>query len=355
MFLEASAMTNEERAARLDRIAAETKLLDALMSAKDVIKTWHRIYAERICSPAVTPARAWEVYDRESPEMQKINAVIAEGQLLLHQDFPAVCEAPPSVIHSNPSLRYNRSANANQEQMTTAMLAAGSNPNIIYASDGEHLGMLMVKVLEQNSYRALQVRGQKLMQKLAHHPPDLVILDFTLSQNQRLELSEQLKKTAPEVPVLILHARGALDNPFVDYAVDSREGTSQVLQAVSMLLLTRRARSHRHSEIPGEYLIFAERNRRIVEITEKTCDLLGYPRPFLIGQTVEEISAIPSRDVENMFTAFLDEGRMEGQYLLRHRCGDPVKVSFIARAFEDGCLISSLTPHGTLSDQPASA
>ncbi|HLJ30622.1 MAG TPA: hypothetical protein VKY85_28210 [Candidatus Angelobacter sp.] len=235
------------------------------------------------------------------------------------------------------------------------MLAEGSNSSIIYATNGAHLGTLMVKVLEQNSYRALQLRGQMLMKKLAHHRPDLVILDFTLPQKQRLQLSEQLKRAAPDVPVLILHARGALDNPFVDYAVDSREGTPHVLQAVSTLLLTRRARSHRHSEMQGEYLIFTERNRQIVEITEKTCDLLGYPRPFLIGRTVEEISAIPAADVKEMFATFLEDGSMVGQYTLRHRSGKPVKVSFVARAFEDGCLISSLTPQPTLNEQSASS
>jgi hypothetical protein len=55
-------------------------LLVALKSAKEVIKTWHGIYTDCMCAPTVEPAKAWEVYDRESPEMQQINAAIGEAE-----------------------------------------------------------------------------------------------------------------------------------------------------------------------------------------------------------------------------------------------------------------------------------
>ena len=74
-------MATGQCALQLNRNTVKT-LLDELRAAKEVIKVWHSIFSEYICSPSAAPAEAWEVYNRKSPEMQKINAAIAKAESL---------------------------------------------------------------------------------------------------------------------------------------------------------------------------------------------------------------------------------------------------------------------------------
>jgi hypothetical protein len=59
---------NEATAAEIARrCSAFGPVLAALKEARDVIRIWHG-------------TTGWEIYDRQSPEMQRINAAIARGQ-----------------------------------------------------------------------------------------------------------------------------------------------------------------------------------------------------------------------------------------------------------------------------------
>jgi protein-tyrosine-phosphatase len=58
------------------------RLVEALKSAKETIRIWHDLRAEQVSTPKAAIQRAWEIYEKNSPEMQIINAALkAAGAL----------------------------------------------------------------------------------------------------------------------------------------------------------------------------------------------------------------------------------------------------------------------------------
>jgi hypothetical protein len=49
-------------------------------------------------------------------------------------------------------------------------------------------------------------------------------------------------------------------------------------------------------------------------------------------------------EVAPLFTTYLHSGAQDGDYILRHKTGDPVYVKYHAWVFPDGCLAASWRP-----------
>ncbi len=225
-------------------------------------------------------------------------------------------------------------------------MSAQPAPLILFVSKDVNLRKLQVEILLQAGYSGVAAEGMDDVTRILdaeNKNVSIAMVDFTFSQLDRIELARSIKKTAPATLIMILHA-SAHDNPFVDAAIDTRNSPQAVLEAVSYLLLRKRVRSHHHSELTGKYLIYVDSDRRLVEMTDGVCQLLGYRRAELIGRTIEDISHLDYRKVEHLFQTFLEDGGMTGDYVLRHRSGRPIAVKYEARVFEDGCMISRLEP-----------
>jgi PAS domain-containing protein len=69
----------------------------------------------------------------------------------------------------------------------------------------------------------------------------------------------------------------------------------------------------------------------------------GYERSELIGRTIDDVSFVPDR-VPVLFEKFVRRGAQEGEYVLRHKTGKPVLISYIAYSFPDGCLAAVWEP-----------
>src|ERR1051325_9782749 len=64
---------------------------------------------------------------------------------------------------------------------------------------------------------------------------DIVIFNHSLSFADRKAFARGIKKLKPESGVMVLHHSGALGNPYVDLAVDSRLGAKAMLRALQRL------------------------------------------------------------------------------------------------------------------------
>jgi PAS domain S-box-containing protein len=101
---------------------------------------------------------------------------------------------------------------------------------------------------------------------------------------------------------------------------------------------------HEQHGLKSPYLVFADANRRLVEVTEEVCRLLGYERTELLGMTIDEITAPDSAPVPELFNEFVKEGFQEGSYVLRHRSGELIPMRYRAKVFPDGCMAAEWYP-----------
>lgn len=101
---------------------------------------------------------------------------------------------------------------------------------------------------------------------------------------------------------------------------------------------------HNHPELTGAtYIVFADAQRRYTDFTDAVCTLLGYSRKELLKKTVEVLS-YEMDNVPQIFDRFLQHGKMEGDYVLRHKDGGAIPIHYRALTFSDGCNAAIWTP-----------
>jgi len=101
---------------------------------------------------------------------------------------------------------------------------------------------------------------------------------------------------------------------------------------------------HNHPELnAAEFLVFADEQRRYTDFSDSVCSLLGYSREELLQKTVEDVS-YKMDNVPQIFDKFLQHGKMEGDYVLRHKDGSAIPIHFRALTFPDGCNAAIWSP-----------
>jgi hypothetical protein len=63
----------------------------------------------------------------------------------------------------------------------------------------------------------------------------------------------------------------------------------------------------------------------------------------LINMTIEDVSYRSAR-VSALFEQYKKQGKMDGQYVLLSKSGQPVFITYRAHAFDDGCLAAVWEP-----------
>jgi PAS domain S-box-containing protein len=95
--------------------------------------------------------------------------------------------------------------------------------------------------------------------------------------------------------------------------------------------------NHCHPELAAaEYAIFADSSRHYRDCSEGVSRLLGYTRAEMLGKTVDDVS-LHNQEVPKLFGLYLRQGRMEGEFVLRHKAGMPIPIRYRAFVFADGC------------------
>lgn len=126
----------------------------------------------------------------------------------------------------------------------------------------------------------------------------------------------------------------------VDGYLEAQESPDVFLRLVGSLLM----QAHGHPDVSGDYVVYADAERRYISVSDGFCHLLGYSREELLSMNIDQVTFPESANVPAQFREFLSSGRQAGRFLLQHRDRSPVAVSFEAQVLEDGCMVSVLTP-----------
>src|SRR6202163_3106752 len=102
--------------------------------------------------------------------------------------------------------------------------------------------------------------------------------------------------------------------------------------------------SHRHPEVEGaEFVVFTDPSRRYLDCTGGVCRLLGYERSEMLLLSIENVS-FHDGEVSKLFEEYLRRGKMDGEFVLRHKDGNPIPIRYRAFVLADGCAAAVWEP-----------
>src|ERR1051325_5024779 len=164
---------------------------------------------------------------------------------------------------------------------------------------------------------------------------DIVVFNHSLSFADRKAFARQIKKLKPESGVLVLHHSGALGNPYVDLAADSRLGAKIMLRALQRLEGMLHARSHHADGFAGNYFVVADANRNFTFASDAACTLLGYDRAMFLELRIDDIVKGATAVTQPLFQKFVAEGRQARSISLKLRSGRTIQVDYWSKVESD--------------------
>ena len=127
--------------------------------------------------------------------------------------------------------------------------------------DDKNLCQLMKTVLEQDGYTVYSAEnGNQALEQMDHHHIDLVITDIMMPDMDGLELTQILRQSDTELPILIVTARSALEDKQRGFALGTDDYMVKPIDLRELLLrvsaLLRRAKIvHEHKFTIGELVL----------------------------------------------------------------------------------------------------
>lgn len=178
---------------------------------------------------------------------------------------------------------------------------------------------------------------------LDSHHVDAAVVDYSMPGIHGGVVAAEIRRRRPRLPVIMLTAYNFVNETLsnsVDVFIIKGEDPDLLVKRLDSLI---RIRSHSHPELQNQYVVFADSSRRYVDCSDGVCELLGYRRMDLMGMGIDDISYRPE-NVPPLFRKFREHGALEGEYVLRHKEGSPVRIRYHALAFPDGCLAAVWEP-----------
>ena len=156
------------------------------------------------------------------------------------------------------------------------------------------------------------------------------------------DFTEVIKQLNPRTPVVILSDSTAVTDKVRALA------DAMVLKAQAQLLPEKldsliRIRSHSHPQLDGKYVVFSNSARHYLDCSDGVCELLGYTRMELTSMTIDDASYRPQR-TGGIFEQYVQNGKLEGQYILRHKSGKPIFIEYRSEIFPDRCMAAVWEP-----------
>ncbi len=216
-------------------------------------------------------------------------------------------------------------------------------PPTILCVDDEVSGLYVRKmVLQSAGYSVLTAdNGCLALDVFSSNPVDCEVLDYYMPGMDGGLVAERMRNLNPCVPIVLLSAYVSLPEAtlrLVDAYVTKGQSPSVLLDRLRKLLQN----GHRHPELQGHYVAFADSERRYVEVTEGFCTLLGYTRDELLTMKIDDVAA--SAPVPELFADYVSKGEQKGSIVLRRKDGATIKVLYHARVYPAGCMVSRIEP-----------
>jgi len=220
-----------------------------------------------------------------------------------------------------------------------------SKPTLLCIDDEEN-GLKMRKWLfETEGFQVFTaLNGPTGIELFKTQPVDGVILDYSMPGMDGIAVAEALKKLRSTVPIIMLsgYPIPAEANRAIDTIITKGESPALLLNTAASLL---HIRSHSHEELDGKYVAFVDEQRRYLDVTDGVCELLGYSRSELLNMRIDDVTAPAMRSkAPPLFQQYLADSLQRGTYILLHRNGNEIPITYIARAFPDGCLVARWEP-----------
>lgn len=230
--------------------------------------------------------------------------------------------------------------------MSHMNIAQTSNTKLLLCSRYSDSVLAMQReVFRESGYQVVAAAAkEEIHEHIENTDFDVIILNHTLSFADRKTLARKTKQRNPNSGVLVLHHSGALNNPYVDLAVDSRAGVKPMLDTLKRIEAIRHARTHHSPEAGGKYVVVADLKRNYTFATDPVCELLGYDRAIFMELRIDDIVDGSTHVTDPLFREFVSEGTQSGRITLRHRSGKKIQVKYSAVAEPDGCVIAHWEP-----------
>lgn len=220
-----------------------------------------------------------------------------------------------------------------------------TSPTLLCIDDEEN-GLKMRRwLLEAEGFKVLTaLDGLSGIELFKTQSVDAAIIDYNMPGMDGIAVAETFKKLRPGVPIIMLsgYPVPAEANRSIDTVLTKGESPALLLTAVASLL---HIRSHSHVELEGRYVAFVDEQRRYLDVTDGVCELLGYSRSELLKMRIDDVTAPMVRsNASSLFQQYLADGLQRGSYILLHRNGNEIPITYTARAFPDGCLVARWVP-----------
>jgi len=176
---------------------------------------------------------------------------------------------------------------------------------ILVVEDDKNLKKLMKAVLKQNGYNVLDANdGVQALDVLGTSHVDLVICDIMMPNMDGYELTDVLRKSNYNLPILMVTAKETLEDKrrgFLvgtdDYMVKPIDMDEMLLRVAALLRRSRIINEHRLTigEVTVDYdTLTVSKNKRTIELPKKEFyllfKLLSYPKKiFTRQQLLDEI------------------------------------------------------------------
>ena len=184
--------------------------------------------------------------------------------------------------------------------------------------------------------------GEDGLELFRTQDPAAVVVDETDVRAGADDFTEAIKQLNPRTPVVILSDSAAVTEKVRALA------DAMVLKAQAQLLPEKldsliRIRSHSHPQLDGKYVVFSNSARHYLDCSDGVCELLGYTRMELTSMTIDDASYRPQR-TGGIFEQYVQNGKLEGQYILRHKSGKPIFIEYRSEIFPDRCMAAVWEP-----------
>jgi len=188
------------------------------------------------------------------------------------------------------------------------------------------------------------VGARAIREELLNSSCDIAVLNHTISFSERRGLAKHIRDSSPKAGILILHASGALGNPWADVAVDSRRGVGAIFEALGRVEVLQAFRNHREFDFDRGAIVVVDTKRNYIFVSDDACDLLGYERAQFLELRIDDLVVGSTAATVPLFDDFVAQGKQSGQIQMRHRSGRIVNVNYEAEVRDDGAMMARWEP-----------